>query len=304
MSSRSNPSAPEPGTPAINRIAVGIDGTDESRDAAVLAAAFSRATAADVILIGVLSDPVVIPLTGLSWKELGKQAEVTLAATRDELVPGARPVIVTDLSVARALERVITREHCDLVVVGSTPGAADGRVRIGKRTRQLIGDAACALAVAPRGLHRGGELSLKRIGVGYDGGPESQAALSRAGSIAAATGAELTVRAVVDDRIPTFGLSGKRGARIMAEWEQLVTADVERLRIEAVEAAKGTGVDARVEAMTGRPAALLLELAEDVDLLVIGSRRWGAIARLVLGSTGEALVQDASCPLLVVPRAG
>jgi nucleotide-binding universal stress UspA family protein len=40
-----------------------------------------------------------------------------------------------------------------------------------------------------------------------------------------------------------------------------------------------------------------------MDLLVIGSRRWGPLARLLLGSTGEALARDAGCPLLVAPRA-
>jgi len=288
----------------VRRIGVGVDGYPEGRDAATLAAALASATGADVILIGVLGDPVVIPLTGLSWKELRKQAELTLAQTRDEVVPGARHEIVTDVSVSRALERVVASEHCDVLVVGSTTDAADGRVRIGKRTRQLIGDAGCALAIAPRGLHRERDLRLERIGVGYDGGPESRAALALAGSIARAAGGELRLRAIVDDRIPTFGLTGACGARIIAEWEQLVRIDVERLRIDAVQAAKSAGVDARVEAMQGRPASVLLELCADVDLLVIGSRRWGAVARLVLGSTGEALVHDATCPLLVVPRSG
>jgi len=288
----------------VGRIGVGVNGYPEGRDAATLAAALARATGAEVILIGVLGDPVVIPLTGLSWKELRKQAELTLAQTRDEVVPGARHEIVTDVSVSRALERVVASEHCDVLVVGSTTDAADGRVRIGKRTRQLIGDAGCALAIAPRGLHRERDLRLERIGVGYDGGPESRAALALAGSIARAAGGELRLRAIVDDRIPTFGLTGARGARIIAEWEQLVRIDVERLRIDAVQAAKSAGVDARVEAMQGRPASVLLELCADVDLLVIGSRRWGAVARLVLGSTGEALVHDATCPLLVVPRSG
>jgi nucleotide-binding universal stress UspA family protein len=289
--------------PELRHIAVAVDGYPESQDAAALAGAIARATGADAILVGVLSDPLVIPLTGGSWTELHQQAEVALAQTRDAYVPGARPVIVTDVSVARALERVVAAERCDLLVVGSSTDAPDGRIRIGRRTRQLIGDAGCALAIAPRGLRSEYDLELDRIGVGYDGAPEAQAALALAATLARAAGAELWVRAVVDDRFPTFGLSGARGAKIISEWEQLVREDVERLRISAVDAAKTTGIDVRVEAMQGRPASVLLELSAEVDLLVIGSRRWGAVARIVLGSTGEALVQDATCPLLVVPRA-
>jgi nucleotide-binding universal stress UspA family protein len=36
---------------------------------------------------------------------------------------------------------------------------------------------------------------------------------------------------------------------------------------------------------------------------VVGSRRWGPVARLLLGSTGEALLHDARCSALIVPRA-
>jgi nucleotide-binding universal stress UspA family protein len=270
---------PHPTVATIRHLAVAVDGSAEGRDAAVLTAALARATGADVILIGVLGDPLVLPLTGLSWKELQQQAELTLAETRDQLVPGARPVTVTDVSVSRGLQRVVAREHRDLLVVGSSPDGPDGLVRIGRRTRQLIGDAACALAIAPRGLERQDQVTLERIGVGYDGGPEAEAALALAGSLARAAGAELSIRAVVDDRLPVFGLSGSQWVRLNAEWQELVATDVERLRIGAVEAAKSTGVDARVEAMAGPPPSLLLELGESVDLLVIGSRRWGATTR-------------------------
>jgi nucleotide-binding universal stress UspA family protein len=42
--------------------------------------------------------------------------------------------------------------------------------------------------------------------------------------------------------------------------------------------------------------------AVTTDLLVIGSRRWGALAGLLLGGTGEALAHGAYCSLLFVPR--
>jgi nucleotide-binding universal stress UspA family protein len=50
------------------------------------------------------------------------------------------------------------------------------------------------------------------------------------------------------------------------------------------------------------PAASLLDLSAATDLLVIGSRRWGPLARLLLGGTGEALVHGAQCSVLIVPR--
>jgi nucleotide-binding universal stress UspA family protein len=66
-------------------------------------------------------------------------------------------------------------------------------------------------------------------------------------------------------------------------------------------AMKVLDTDARREVVRGRPADALLALAAEVDLLVIGSRRWGSVERLLLGSTGEALLHDAPCPVLAVP---
>jgi hypothetical protein len=53
-------------------------------------------------------------------------------------------------------------------------------VHIGSRTRQLLSRNRCALAVAPRGLTDEPVRGVTRIGVGYGGAPESEAALALA----------------------------------------------------------------------------------------------------------------------------
>ncbi len=251
------------------------------------------------MLVAIHPDPLVPTPPDSGWKALHKQAEVLLRETRDELAPGARITVETDWSVPRALERVVTRDHRDLLVVGSSRRGPHGQVRIGKRTRQLLCHAQCALAVAPKGLSERTTLPLEKVGAGYDGSPESAAALSLAGSIAAAGGAKLRVCGVIDDRMPPVGWGA---ALVLAEWDEIIEREVGSLREQAQRAAQGTGAGVDVEILCGRPADALLKLSEDVDLLVIGSRRWGAMARLLLGSTGEALTHGASCSVLVVPR--
>jgi len=44
--------------------------------------------------------------------------------------------------------------------------------------------------------------------------------------------------------------------------------------------------------------------SRDVDLLVAGSRGYGPMARLLLGSVSSRLVATAPCPVLIVPRPG
>jgi len=175
------------------RIAVGIDGYAEGRDAAVLGATLARATGAELMLVAVHPDPLVVLPPELGWTGMHKQAEALLRETRDAIAPHARIDVETDWSVPRALERVAARAHRDLLVVGSSRRGAAGHVRIGSRTRQLLCHCTRAPAVAPRGLSERPVRQLGRIGVGYDGDPESQAALSLAGAIALAADAKLIV---------------------------------------------------------------------------------------------------------------
>ena len=285
----------------IRRIAVGIDGFPEGRDAAALGQLLAEASGAELMLVAVHS-PALLPFPPeLGYKSQLKQSQLVLREVRDSLAPGARTLTATDHSVPRGLHRVVHRHHRDLLIVGASRHAPEGHVRIGKRTRQLLCQFECALAVAPRGMHADPGRALRRIAVGYDGSPESESALAFAGSIAGAAGAALHVQTVVDDRVPVFARSALGGA-IQLEWNEVIKAEMEELRQTAAVAGEKMGVPLDIGVTCGRPAYVLLELSETVDLLVIGSRRWGASARLLLGSTGEALMHDAACAVLAVPR--
>jgi nucleotide-binding universal stress UspA family protein len=226
-----------------------------------------------------------------------------LASTRDAFAKDARIAVEADASVAVALERVVARERHDLLVVGSSRHATEGHLRIGKRTRQLIAHAGCALGVAPRGMHHHAPMRIARIGVGYDPGPESEAALALAASLARSADAALCVRAVVDDRgVPPIDWSPIGGPPPPPERDRYVRADLGLLREKTVDTVTPLDPDAEIEVQRGRPADVLLDLAASVDLIVVGSRRWGPVARLLLGSTGEALLHDAPCSVIVVPR--
>lgn len=118
-----------------------------------------------------------------------------------------------------------------------------------------------------------------------------------------AAGAKLEVDAVVDDRPPVLGWTVGFGHGA-SDWEETVVAALDKRRVDTEAAARASGASGRVEIKRGRPAGALLERSETVDLLVIGFRRWGPTSRLLLGSTGEALLHDAACPVLVVAPAG
>jgi nucleotide-binding universal stress UspA family protein len=186
------------------------------------------------------------------------------------------------------------------VIVGSSRSAPSGHVAIGRHGRQLLYDAPFALGLAARDLHERG-VRLKAIALGYDGGPESEAALSTAAELARAGDARLLVRRVVEDRVPV--LSGDAWMA-MAGWshEQMWEEARQNALAQTQQMAAELGPAAEVSATVGDPGYELRTLSEAVDLVVVGSRRWGPVARLVTGGVGETLVRDASCSILIVPR--
>jgi nucleotide-binding universal stress UspA family protein len=53
----------------------------------------------------------------------------------------------------------------------------------------------------------------------------------------------------------------------------------------------------------GDPArALAEEAGKGIDLMVLGSRGYGPVGRVLLGGVSTALVRMAPCSLLIVPR--
>jgi len=286
--------------PRIERVAAAIQDESSSRSAAVLGQALAAATGSDLMLIAVEPDlSAIVPF--VSWRQEHHATEKMLFRMRAEFAPGALTAIDADLSIPRGIQRLVHRHHRQLLVVASRHEAAEGTVSIGHGARQLLHDLPCALAIAPRGLDARPDFGLRRIGVGFDGGPQSRAALAIAQQIAVGAKAEMIVRGVVDSRVPSLGWAGLWPAVVNESWREVLSEESESLR-ETIDAAV-TGADpaVTVEVVRDVPAASLTEMSADLDLLVIGSRRWGAVARLLLGGTGEALVEGAKCALLIVP---
>ena len=74
---------------------------------------------------------------------------------------------------------------------------------------------------------------------------------------------------------------------------------------EALEAVGGAGeltVTQRVGA--GGPASVLVEAAQDAELLVLGSRGLGGFRGMLLGSVTQQVIAHATCPVVVVTPDG
>ena len=276
----------------FGNIVVGVDGSPTGQDAIALAAALAQPDAT-VTLAHVYGG---VPTPGRHADPAFQTAARTDA---EHLLEGARAlagvqaqlITASASSVGRGLHTLAEEHGADLLVVGSHSRGLAGRVLVGDDTRAALNGAPCAVAVAPRGYiaRTGGFL---RIGVGYDFSGESHAALAAARELAQRYGATLSALYVVS--LPTYGYV----APMPGNWGEIIEEDraaaEKRVReLEGVEAA----------AVYGLASEELAAFGDRVDLLVVGSRNYGPLRRLVMGSTSNSLARHARCALLVLPRA-
>jgi nucleotide-binding universal stress UspA family protein len=99
---------------------------------------------------------------------------------------------------------------------------------------------------------------------------------------------------------------GDETNRNLADWDA-TEGDEQRVLAERLAGwqEKYPGVEVRRELVRDRPRHALLEWSATAQLVVVGSRGRGGFRGMLLGSTSQALVQHAHCPVLVVrPRPG
>lgn len=137
-----------------------------------------------------------------------------------------------------------------------------------------------------------------RIVVGVDGSDSSKQALRWAVRQAGFTRGE--VLAVTAWDMPQFhGALGWLPPSSSDEGalEGRARDDLERAVEETVGARPG--VEVRSEVHYGTPASVLLRMARDASLLVVGSRGLGGFTGLLLGSVAQHCAQHAACPVVV-----
>ncbi|HVR05989.1 MAG TPA: universal stress protein [Solirubrobacteraceae bacterium] len=277
----------------FKNVLVGIDGRSGGRDAIALA---TRLCDRDgkLMLAHVHSGelrPVHAATPGMVAEERSTPEDL-LERERAAAALDAELLSVVSSSPGRGLHEQAEQRGADLLVVGSCSRGLLGRVMAGDDTRAALNGAPCAVAIAAR-CYADSPVPLARVGVGYDGSPESEAALAAAHEVAAPTHA--TVHALEVVSIPTYSYTGLMPPAI-GESIDVLLKDAEE-RMHALPGAHGRAV----YGLTGEELAAF---ADDVDLLVVGSRSYGPVRRLVLGSTSHYLERHARCSLLVLPRTG
>jgi nucleotide-binding universal stress UspA family protein len=280
---------------SFGRVIVGVDGRQGGRDAIALArlllAPQGQLTLAHIRAGGPVP-PGVADVSREASSEASQPAESQSLLERER--QGADVTAeLTELpagSVGAGLDQLTEREGADLLTVGSCHRGFLGRVLLGDDTRASLNGAASAVAIAPLAYERdlGG---LGTIGAGYDGSAESRAAVLVARELASRYGATVRVLQVVP--MPASLSAVFNGVAWGNAAEDALNSS--KREVTALEGVEG-------DAVLGLAGEELAAFAERVDLLVVGSRSYGPLRRLMFGSTSQYLARRATCPLLILPR--
>lgn len=216
------------------------------------------------------------------------RAEGSGVAVTSSLETGDPAGVLVDLS-----------DEATMAVVGTRGGGGFTDRLLGTVSSALPAHSHCPTIVVPHRTQGAEYTPVRRIVVGVDGSSSARKALQWAVREAEAWGAELTAVAAV----PMASGAGALAWLPAAVDRDQVLSDVRSGLDHAVaEALEGhSAIEVRRHALDGNPAELMAEFSTAVDLVVVGSRGRGGFSGLLLGSTSQAVLSHASCPVMVVP---
>ncbi|GHC98909.1 universal stress protein [Zhihengliuella salsuginis] len=135
--------------------------------------------------------------------------------------------------------------------------------------------------------------------VGVDGSEAGQCALKWAADEARRRGLPLNI--VTAYTIPVFAASSMDAGYATLD-DDVIREGAEEVLHEATRDLDRAGLEVRTRLESGDPAGVLLDLSEDADLVVVGTRGRGGFVGRMLGSVSSALPAHAKCPTVVVPQ--
>jgi len=273
----------------FKQIVVGVDEHQGGRDPIALAKNL-LARDGELTLAHVYAGDPHIRRSATAADEAAERALELLENAQREAEIQAGLSYIRSHSVGHGLHKLAERQGADLLILGSCRRSLLGRVLVGDDTRAALDGAPCAVAIAPAGPSNEAA-TIREIGVGYDGSPESDHALHVARELAAECGAKLSAFQFFSP--PRHLLNG-----CPAPSDESIEGFVQGAR-ERIAALGGV----KPYAAHGHPAEELAVCSASLDLLILGSRGYGPIGRMIHGSTSQQLARTARCPLLVLTRA-
>lgn len=292
-----------------NAVVVGVDGSASATRAVRWAAAQAERRRAELRLVHVIDDeslsfPRAMPTQENLAEMIRMRGHRVLRQARDvakEIAPSV-PVSLTLRHEKPVQALGAMSEDASLLVLGTEGLRPLGRVLVGSVSIALAARAACPVALVRPHVAEEAPPEVGPVVVGVDGSRASETALALAFDEASWRQAPLVALHCWDDAFLSAVFEETRWSLDRSDIEE----QEREVLSERLAGWREKYPDVRVDRVVtrGRPADELLKYADRVQLLVVGSRGRGGVAGMLLGSTSQAVMSYALCPVIVAREAG
>jgi nucleotide-binding universal stress UspA family protein len=282
-------------------VLVGVDGSPESDAAVRWAAREAILCQLPVTLMHVIA-PIVVTwparyLESSYETSMEQNARHVLEQAHKTLIASVGEGVLLDVRERVQHDGVVTAlaaatRDAVIAVVGSRGMGPVGGAVLGSVSRSLLQHAHCPLTVVKAEAARADD-STYPVLLGIDGSPASEAATSFAFEEASRRGVDLVALHAWSD-VAVFPTAGMDWRQYEEEGHEVLAERLAGWRQQYPDVA----VSRRI--VCDRPARWLIDEAERCQLVVVGSRGRGGIARMLLGSVSTAVAESAVAPVTVV----
>jgi nucleotide-binding universal stress UspA family protein len=227
-----------------------------------------------------------------------KEAQECIASISDDVTVEFHKV--AHRSASGGLLEAVEGLNPEVLVLGSASDGKLGQVVVGSTADRLLHSSPVAMAISPRGYRGSKAGGLSRLTCAYPGTPECINVVERV--------AALAERLSVPMRVITFAVRGRTmyppEVGLRAEDSILeATAGQARETLAELKRSGVVGEDVALQVVTGNGWDQTLDAADwlDGELLALGTKESGPIARVFLGSRGSKILRHSPVPVLVLP---
>ncbi len=282
----------------MKKLLVGYDGSGPAREAARMAGLLAKGLAAKVtvIAVGQVAPLVVVP-TGMVVRVAEEQDFLSVARDGAEIARAMGADAEDRVALGDPADSIVdlaTREGFDLTVVGHRGMGQVAGLVLGSVAKRIAEQAPCP-ALVVRGRAPG---AIKRILVATDGSEHARRATETAVALAVAFDAEVSLLYVLDPKL----LGGVADRKAKLDLRHALERNGHEALEDAARLCQKAGVAHETVLAVGRPAEVILKRARfrGYDLVAVGRRGLGGMARLLVGSVSDEVLRRAECPVLLV----
>lgn len=289
------------------RVLLATDGSEHARAATEWLTRFPLPETTAVLVLAAVAFPpsrLDIPPVRAFTQALTDAAHRSMTDARD-LIAGRGLAVTGRVVEGDPRQHIVATAEAwpaDLVVMGARGLGAFKGFLLGSVSTGVIHHAPCSVLVV-----KGRRRAPRTIVLAVDGSVDSLAAARFLAALPLDRGSTVRLVGVVEPYRCPPGPGEALSAYLLAELDEVIEGRKTELagilaRVE--EDFRGTAATVERSVLFGPASDELIAAAgePDVDLMVVGARGLGPVARLLLGSVSERVFHHAGCPVLVVKR--